>query len=234
MIAREGLHIIIVVLVIAVFFALVAARYDSRTAFVLSVVSAVLTVFTMFFFRDPARKVSIGEGGLLAPADGRVIAIENIAQHPFVGGPAVKVSIFLSLFDVHVNRVPAAGKVDYVKYNPGKFLAAFRDKASRLNEQTEIGMTASTGHRIVFRQIAGLIARRIVCRLNRGDQVAAGDRFGIIRFGSRAELIFPAGSELKVNIGQHVAGGKSLIGILPAEPRTLTKENDARGKNIEI
>ncbi|UCG62440.1 MAG: phosphatidylserine decarboxylase family protein [Candidatus Zixiibacteriota bacterium] len=234
MIAREGLHIIVIGLVITAGLVVVATRYDSRSALVLSLVFGLLTVFSIFFFRDPVRKITASDGCLVAPADGRVIAVESIPDHPYIGGPAVKVSIFLSIFDVHVNRVPASGRIDYVSYNPGKFFAAFKDKASHLNEQTEIGMTASRGHKIIFKQIAGLIARRIVCRLEAGDEVSAGDRFGIIRFGSRAELIFPAESDVRVKLGQHVAGGKSQIGYLPPENDNPIEESNARGKNIQI
>jgi phosphatidylserine decarboxylase len=146
----------------------------------------------------------------------------------------VKVSIFLSVFDVHVNRVPAKGTVDYIKYNPGKFFAAFKDKASDQNEQTEIGMTASSGEKIIFKQIAGLIARRIVCHLDKGDRVDAGQRFGIIRYGSRAELIVPSGCDIRVKVGQHVAGGETVIGYLPGTGRADRAENESRGKNVEI
>lgn len=234
MIAREGLYIILIGLVLTVGFILVASRYDSKTLFGLSLVFGVLTLFSTFFFRDPARTVNIDAGGLVAPADGRILAIENITDNQFMGGEALKVSIFLSIFDVHVNRVPAAGKIEYVKYNPGKFFSAFKDKASHLNEQTEIGMTAATGHKIIFKQIAGLIARRIVCKLNEGDNVSAGDRFGMIRFGSRTELIVPEGTDIAVKVGQHVKGGKTVMGYLPSELSGSDKESDARGKNVEI
>jgi phosphatidylserine decarboxylase len=163
-----------------------------------------------------------------------VVAIETLEDHPFVGGQAVKVSIFLSVFDVHVNRVPTAGAIDFVRYNPGKFFAAFEDKASDLNEQTEIGMTASSGHKVVFKQIAGLIARRIICHLKEGDSVSTGDRFGMIRYGSRADLIAPAGTEIKVMIGDHVAAGESVLGYLPMTAQPFSQENNAQGNGIEI
>ena len=124
-----------------------------------------------------------------------------------------KVSIFLSVLNVHVNRVPASGKIDYVKYNPGKFFAALADKASELNEQTEIGMTTASGQKIVFKQIAGMIARRIVCRLTPQENVAAGERFGMIRFGSRTELFVPVNTKISVKPGDKVKGGRDDRGI---------------------
>jgi phosphatidylserine decarboxylase len=234
MIAREGLYLIIIAVVITAGLILTATRYDSKVLFSLSAVFSLLTVFTIFFFRDPARITVQKDGVLVAPADGKIIAIENIDHHVFVGGPTTKISIFLSVFDVHVNRVPAAGRIDFVKYNPGKFFVAYADKASDLNEQTEIGMTSKNGHKLVFKQIAGLIARRIVCNLEEGAQVTAGERFGMIRFGSRAELFVPAGSTIETEVGDHVAGGTSVIGYLPAEPVSSGKEDNARGSNVEI
>lgn len=234
MIAREGLHIILVGFVLTAGLIVVASRYDSKVAFGLSVLFGLLTLFSIFFFRDPVRTVNVEQNGLVSPADGRVIGIEEIDDNPFMGGKALKVSIFLSIFDVHVNRVPATGTIDYVKYNPGKFFAAFKDKASQLNEQTEIGMTSLTGNKIIFKQIAGLIARRIVCNLKDSDNVSAGDRFGIIRFGSRAELFVPLGTEIWVKVGDHVQGGETIIGQLPVQPSNSESESNAAGRNVEI
>jgi phosphatidylserine decarboxylase len=212
MIAREGLPFILVGLALTVVAIWIAAKWDNALMFGVSIVLAVLTLSTVYFFRDPERTINAEPNAVLSPADGRVVAIDTLDSHPFVGGKALQVSVFLSVFDVHVNRVPASGRIEYMKYNPGKFLAAFNDKASLLNEQTEIGMVTENGHRLVFKQIAGLIARRIVCHLKDGDQVTAGDRFGMIRFGSRADIILPAGSRLAVKTGDRVHGGTSVIG----------------------
>ncbi len=214
MIAREGLLLIFIGLVATGICVLLASRFDSRSLFVGSLLLGVLTLFTTFFFRDPHRPIPAGPGLLVSPADGKIVAIDRLADHPVIGGPAIKISIFLSVFDVHVNRVPISGVIDYVKYNPGKFLAAYEDKASEVNEQTEIGMTASDGRRVVYKQIAGIIARRIVCRLSPGERVEAGDRFGLIRFGSRTDLIIPADSRIDVSMGDRVKGGQSVIGRL--------------------
>ena len=214
MIAKEGLIFIGIGVILTAGFLFTSVRYDNKILFSFAVLTGVLTIFTTFFFRDPDRTFEHHEGILVSPADGKVLAIEEIKHHDFIGGPALKVSIFLSVFDVHVNRVPADGIIDYVNYNPGKFFAAWRDKASKLNEQTEIGMTTPSGQKIVFIQIAGMIARRIVCKLEQGDTAVAGERFGMIRFGSRTELIVPADTKIDIKAGEHVAGGETVIGLL--------------------
>ncbi len=229
MIAREGVIFIVIGLALTVALLYSANRADNSVLFVLAVVAGLLTIFTTYFFRDPEREIPQGSGILVSPADGKVLGVETVS-HPFVGDSAVKVSIFLNVFDVHVNRIPAAGTVSYVKYNPGKFFAAFEEKASELNEQTEIGLEADTGDKIVFKQIAGLIARRIVCKVKAGDRVAAGERFGMIRFGSRTELFLPKGSQVKVAKGDRVAGGASVIGLLPKVGSTaLLKTGEEHG-----
>lgn len=215
MIAREGLPFILIGLVLTILAIWMATRFDSKSLLVFGSLFALLTCFTAFFFRDPERQFEMSDNIIISPADGKVIGIEAGKNHPFMRGDCVKISIFLNVFDVHVNRVPATGKIDFVKYNPGKFFAAFEDKASELNEQTEIGMTATHGQRIVFKQIAGLIARRIVCRLKEGDSVTAGERFGLIRFGSRTELFLPANTNLRVKVGDRVVGSQTIIGELP-------------------
>jgi phosphatidylserine decarboxylase len=215
MIAREGFPFIVSGLALTILLILAASRWDSRWLFAGSIILGVLTLFTTFFFRDPNRSFEPSEGALISPADGTILRVDTLETHPFIGGRTTKVSIFLSVMNVHVNRVPASGKIDFVKYNPGKFFAAWADKASDLNEQTEIGMTTESGQKIVFKQIAGLIARRIVCRLLPQEDVAAGERFGMIRFGSRTELFVPAGSRIAIKPGDKVRGGKTIIGYLP-------------------
>lgn len=214
MIAREGLVFIFIGLAVTAVFTFTAVRYDNKLLFSGSVIFGLLTLFTIFFFRDPAREIIAEPDILLSPADGKIVAIDTLDNDPFIGGQALKVSIFLSVFDVHINRIPTTGTIDYVKYNPGKFFAAYEEKASLLNEQTEIGMTAQNGEKVIFKQIAGLIARRIICHLEKGQKVSAGDRFGLIKFGSRTDLIMPFGSELKIEMGQKVKGGLTTIGYL--------------------
>jgi phosphatidylserine decarboxylase len=233
MIAREGLPFILIGLAIASGTLLGAVRWDSRWLFGLSLLFAVLTVFVVFFFRDPDRTFASQPGALVAPADGKIIAIKELDHNEYIGGGATQVSIFLSVFDVHINRVPVAGKIEYVKYNPGKFLAAFNDKASLENEQTEIGLMTADDARVIFKQIAGLIARRIVCNLDEGDDVVAGDRFGLIRFGSRTDLIVPKDATISVKLGDKVKGGETIVGYLASEKEEAAA-NDQRQNDVKI
>jgi phosphatidylserine decarboxylase len=166
-----------------------------------------------FFFRDPDRTAPSGPGVILAPADGRVMDVRAAVEDPFVG-PAQAVSIFLSPLDVHVNRSPLAGLVVDVEYRPGEKLAAYRAEASERNERTTISIQGEAA-RVVVRQIAGVLARRIVCRVRPGDKLASGERFGLIKFGSRTDLIVPASVQLRVKTGDRVRGGETVMGVLP-------------------
>ena len=176
-------------------------------------VALALTLFVLFFFRDPERTVPQGEGLVVSPADGRVIVVKDIFEPDYLKQDVKQISIFLSVFNVHVNRSPIAGTVETVKYNPGKFHVASVDKASLDNEQT--GMVISNGkHKILVKQIAGLIARRIVCYTKPGDQIRLGERYGLIRFGSRVDIFLPRNADLKVKVGDRVKGSRDVIGIL--------------------
>lgn len=174
-----------------------------------------LAAFLAYFFRDPERPIPPGERLILAPADGRIVAIKPFPEWrgPF-GEPLTRVSIFLSVFDVHVNRAPLTSVVNAVSHTPGRFLAAWGEAASTQNEQTLIHFASPDGD-VWVKQIAGLLARRIVCRLKQGQKVAAGDRIGLIRFGSRVDCILPATVELKVSRGQAVKGGSTILGVIP-------------------
>ena len=164
--------------------------------------------FCAFFFRDPERRPPGDAAALLAPADGRVTEAGPVDE----GEPGTqRVSIFLSIFDVHINRAPAGGKVRAVRYRRGAFRAAFRKDAAERNERNELEMTTERGT-IRIRQIAGVVARRIVCRVGAGDRLAPGERFGLIRFGSRTDLLLPAGVTLFVRPGDRVRGGLTVIG----------------------
>jgi len=177
-----------------------------------AIIFFIFGMFFLFFFRDPARKVPEGENLILAPADGKVILIKPSDNLEFIGRGGTLVSVFMSLFDVHVNRVPISGVVKYFKYNPGKFFPAFKDKASLENEQTELGLENEHG-KVVLKQIAGILARRIVCNLQPGDLVKAGDRFGMIKFGSRLDLFLPENVQIKVKLNHKVRAGETIIGI---------------------
>lgn len=171
---------------------------------------ALLAGFSAYFFRDPERAIPSGEGVIVSPADGRVVGIETVDRVPFLDGPAQRISIFLSIFDVHINRAPIEGKVTWRQYNPGRFLPANVPKASLDNEQNSIGIEDG-GYKVMVRQIAGIIARRIVCWVDPGQTVARGERFGLIRFGSRTDLFLPLSAKVAVTVGQKVQGGSTII-----------------------
>ena len=176
-------------------------------------VAFVLLLFVLFFFRDPERTISEGKGIVVSPADGKVIVIKDIYEPDYLKQDVKQISIFLSVFNVHVNRTPIGGTVETVKYNPGKFLVASVDKASLDNEQT--GMVISDGkNKVLVKQIAGLIARRIVCYAKTGDTVKAGERYGLIRFGSRVDLFLPKNTDLMVKVGDRIKGARDVIGVI--------------------
>jgi len=172
-------------------------------------------LLVVFFFRDPPRRVPQEPGLVVAPADGRVVEIEHVPHDEFIGGPAIRVGIFLSIFDVHLNRSPARARVTGLRYRPGKFLNALRPRSARENEQTWIGLeTEDTPHRrLVVRQISGAIARRIVCALRPGELVDRGQRIGMIKLGSRTDLVLPddGRTELLVEKGAKVKAGASVV-----------------------
>jgi len=171
----------------------------------------IVALASLGFFRDPERSAPTGAGLLLAPADGRVMRIDEV-EDPWVGA-AVRTSIFLSPLDVHVNRSPVAGLVESVDQARGRFMAAYKDEASELNERCTIALQGE-GARVSVKQIAGVLARRIVCRVERGDKLAAGERFGLIRFGSRTDLVVPRSAEMRVKVGDRVRGGETVMGVL--------------------
>jgi len=176
-------------------------------------VSLVLTIFILFFFRDPERSVPEGRDVVASPADGKVIVIKDVYEPDYLKQDVKQISIFLSVFNVHVNRVPYSGTVETVKYNPGRFHVASVDKASLYNEQTSM-VIANGKHKVLVKQIAGLIARRIVCYAKPGDTVKTGERYGLIRFGSRVDIFLPKDAELKVKVGDRVKGARDVIGVL--------------------
>jgi len=181
----------------------------------LGVLGTLLTLFIAYFFRNPRREIPSEEKAVLAPADGRIIHVGECFEDRFLKAKALKVSIFMSVFDVHLNRAPASGKIVGRSYNPGKFLVASREKSSLLNEQNALTLETDDGWRMVFIQIAGLIARRIVCYAKAGDALRRGEIFGMIRFGSRVDLYLPPDVKPFVRLGQHVKGGESIIGVRP-------------------
>lgn len=172
------------------------------------------TVFIVYFFRDPDRVVPNAAGTVVSPADGRVIAIEKADETPYYDGECKKISIFMSVFNVHINRIPYEGMVSSISYFPGKFIAANRDKASSDNERNAVFIETDQGQRITAVQIAGLIARRIICHIQSGEIVRRGQRLGMICFGSRVDLYLPVETTIAVAVGEHVRAGTSVIGVL--------------------
>lgn len=174
-----------------------------------------LAAFVAFFFRDPVRTIPADPLAAVSPADGTVLRIEPIENEEFIGGPATRVSIFLSVFNVHINRSPIAGVVRLRKFREGKMLPAYKSHASEENERNTIGIEGKAG-RVLVHQITGLIARRIVCRVDTGDELAKGQRYGLIKFGSCTELIVPASAEVLVREGDKVTGGETILARLKA------------------
>ncbi len=205
-VASEGWPFIIPLVIIT---ALLFAFGWKSTA----LVSLVLTLFVLFFFRDPERIVPEGKGMVVSPADGKVIVIKDIFEPVYLKQEVKQISIFLSVFNVHVNRAPIGGAIEVVKYNPGKFHVASVDKASLDNEQTSMVIAAGKD-KILVKQIAGLIARRIVCYARPGDTIKTGERYGLIRFGSRVDIFLPKTAEIRVKLGDRVRGAQDVIGVL--------------------
>jgi phosphatidylserine decarboxylase len=202
-IAREGWPFVAIPGAIALGLALVGRRR-------LALPFAAAAAASAGFFRDPDRAIPAVVNGVLAPADGRVMSVED-AVDPFVG-PSVRVAIFLSPLDVHVNRAPIAGVVADTAYTPGRFVAAW-DPAAEANERCAVRLQGEHA-RVTVVQIAGVVARRIVCRVGAGDKLAAGQRFGMIRFGSRTDCYMPRTTEITVRVGESVRGGQTVIGVL--------------------
>ena len=173
-----------------------------------------LTLFCIWFFRDPKRRVPREDGLLVSPADGKVVDISMVEEERFLKKRAIKVSIFLNVFNVHINRTPTAGKIVGIFYNAGRFLAANVPKASLENEQNALLLETPSGKRIVCIQIAGLIARRIVCWVKEGVFLDRGERFGLIRFGSRVDIFLPPETEIRIAKGEKVKGGETVLGVL--------------------
>jgi phosphatidylserine decarboxylase len=169
------------------------------------------TLLIAHFFRDPERVSMAGESDVLSPADGRIINVKRVPSVRFVNKPAMKISIFMSIFDVHVNRIPISGTIEGLLYKKGRFMAANIAQASEENEQNWLWISSDSSAGIVITQVAGLIARRIVCWPELGDRVTRGERFGMIRFGSRMDVYVPEDSEILVSPGRHVYAGETVL-----------------------
>ena len=212
--AREGLVFIVIAALIAAGGYGLALNRRSWPIWLLAFLLTLIAIWVAYFFRDPERVGQRGERLVVAPADGKVVQIKEVDEPAFHKGKALQISIFMNVFNVHVNRYPVSGNVTYVHYNPGKFLNAAHDKASLENEQSSVGIESARG-KVMMRQIAGLIARRIATYSKVGDKAEQGERMGIIRFGSRVDVFVPVGSKPLVQVGQTTAAGVSVIAELP-------------------
>jgi len=206
-IAREGVPFIISLGILVVIFAFAGVVWAAALFFI-------ATLFVTWFFRNPERNTPEDEKAVLSPADGKILRVEEITEDTILKGRFKKISIFMNIFNVHVNRIPYSGSVDSIVYRKGKFFSANLDKASSLNERNSILVTTDDGQEILTIQIAGLIARRIVCWIKEGMKVAKGERFGLICFGSRLEVFLPLDSTISVKVGDRVKGGETPIGYL--------------------
>ncbi|MBK8947061.1 MAG: phosphatidylserine decarboxylase family protein [Ignavibacteriae bacterium] len=178
--------------------------------FPLFILGVLLLIFTLNFFRDPDRNTPKIENIVVSPADGKILLIKNVYEKRFLKEEATQISIFMSPLNVHVNRIPIDGKVDYLEYIKGEYLVAYHDKADERNERSEIGITSKFG-KVLFTQVAGMVARRIVYDLNLGDSVKIGERFGMIKFGSRVDVIVPKSWKILVEEGDLTTAGETIL-----------------------
>lgn len=200
-------------IVVIISFLLIVAGIFFNNGFIkypLFVIAFLLLIFTLNFFRDPERITPSKDNIVVSPADGTVLFVKEVIDEKFLNGKAKQISIFMSPLNVHVNRIPISGTVEYLKHYEGEFIAAFEDKASKRNERTEIGITSEKG-KVLFTQIAGFVARRIVCDLKVGDKVKIGERFGMIKFGSRVDILVPNTWQEKVKKDDKVFAGETIL-----------------------
>ncbi len=202
----------VVVVLVSFFAAGVAVKL------ILDILALAVGGFTIYFFRDPDRVPRMsGDDVVISPADGKVVFCGEINEPEFLGGRAKMISIFMSPVNVHVNRIPVSGAVKFLKYIKGEYLVAFDEKSSERNERMLIGIE-NHGNKILFKQIAGFIARRIVCDLSEGQTVTAGERFGMIKFGSRVDVMLPLNCDVKVHLNDKTLAGSTVIGVMRSEP----------------
>jgi phosphatidylserine decarboxylase len=213
MIHREGFASIVIALLVTGFISFSAYKWIDINWLkgLLWVFSLVLLGIVLQFFRNPSRTTVQNSNHVIAPADGKVVIIEEIEEPEFFRGKRLLVSIFMSPFNVHVNRYPISGEVIFQKYHPGKYLVAWHSKSSTENERTTVVVQDSSGNQVMFRQIAGAMARRIVCYAKTSDKAVQGGEMGFIKFGSRVDVYLPLGTEVPLKLGQKVVGGESII-----------------------
>jgi len=214
-ITKYGTDTVLTIGIVCLVIVLASLYFINHTA--VKTVIIVLTVgvfgFTLNFFRDPQRHPPHNERAILSPADGTVVLIKDVEEQEYLKSPAVQVSIFMSPLNVHVNRFPIGGTVGYFRYIAGEYIVAMEEKSSERNERTHIGIDNGRW-KVMMKQIAGFIARRIVCNLHVGDNAVAGERFGMIKFGSRVDVIMPKEVAVKVVLNQRVTAGETVLGVM--------------------
>lgn len=210
MIAKDGYKFIVYTGLVFLILLIVSIRFDFILFTIITWIVGFIFVFNFFFLRDPERKTPEGDGLILSPADGTIIKIAKVDEPVYFNGKAQLISVFMSVFNVHVNRIPISGDVEHVDYKTGQYLAAFADKATDINEQSMIGIKGKNG-RVYFKQIAGLLARRIVYHIQKGDIVSMGERFGLIRYGSRLDVYVPLSAKINVELKQKVKSGITIL-----------------------
>jgi phosphatidylserine decarboxylase len=205
--AREGYPFILIFAVITL-----VTVFFVRPSWV-AALPLVLTLFMLFFFRDPDRVIIEGRDLFYSPADGRIVLIRETTEDELLNDKALEISIFMSAFDVHINRAPCNGVVREVRHYPGRFMAAFKEEASKANEHITMLLETDSG-KVVVRQVAGLLARRAVCRVKPGDLLKQGERYGLIKFSSRVDLFLPLSTQIKVKLNDKVKAGETVLGII--------------------
>lgn len=212
MITHYGYNVVIGIIIIVAALITVSIIFigSDILKYLLIIFSILLLAFTFYFFRDPERTTPQGENIIIAPADGKIIFVKEVFEDKFLKSDAVQVSIFMSPLNVHVNRFPVSGQIEYFEHIPGKYLVAFEDKASKANERTLIGVDNGK-FKLLFKQIAGFIARRIVADLRVGMKTTAGERFGMIKFGSRVDVIMPKNAVIKIKVNDTVKAGETIL-----------------------
>ena len=215
MLARDGYSTIAFILIVSAIVCGLAYYFlNNWFAYVIYGLMGALSALIIFFFRDPDRNTPENENLVISPADGKVVFVKEVEEDVYIKGKATQISIFLSPLNVHVNRNPVSGSLEYLKYHPGEYLMAWTEHASELNERADFGVLHPSNTKIFFRQITGFLARRIVYKIEEGDQLKAGDRFGIMKFGSRMDVVVPRNVEVKVQPGDTTVAGESVIGVI--------------------
>lgn len=212
-VAREGISLILIAWLLALGAIALGASRHSLGWYLVAVPLVIVALWVVYFFRDPERSGERGDALVIAPADGVVVMITDVDEPSFIAGDSTRISIFMNVFNVHVNRYPVSGTVRFLKYNKGKFMNAAHDKASTDNEQMSVGIESGS-RKILVRQIAGLVARRIVNYARAGDAAAQGVRMGLIRFGSRVDVFIPPGSRVRVQVGERTVAGTTVLAEL--------------------